>query len=252
MSSQPILKVSGVETYYGNIRALAGVDVEVHKGEIVSLIGANGAGKSTLMMTICGSPQARAGQVIFDGEDITSEPVDQIIQRGISRTFQLTHLFPELSVLENARIAAQAREPRRWQFFGGGDVLERSREQALAAIERLRLSEHVNTPAGLLSHGDQRLLEVAMAISQRPKLLLLDEPTQGLSIEETANAVEILRDMLSGGGLTVVLVEHDMEVVFGLADKITVLHRGAVIADGTPDQVKADAAVQEAYLGGFE
>jgi branched-chain amino acid transport system ATP-binding protein len=247
-----LIECRGVTRRFGGLVAVDQVDMVVEPGETRAVIGPNGAGKTTLFNLLTGMLKASEGQVIFDGEDITSEPVDQIIQRGISRTFQLTHLFPELSVLENARIAAQAREPRRWQFFGGGDVLERSREQALAAIERLRLSEHVNTPAGLLSHGDQRLLEVAMAISQRPKLLLLDEPTQGLSIEETANAVEILRDMLSGGGLTVVLVEHDMEVVFGLADKITVLHRGAVIADGTPDQVKADAAVQEAYLGGFE
>jgi branched-chain amino acid transport system ATP-binding protein len=247
-----LIECRGVTRRFGGLVAVDQVDMVVEPGETRAVIGPNGAGKTTLFNLLTGMLKASEGQVIFDGEDITSEPVDQIIQRGISRTFQLTHLFPELSVLENARIAAQAREPRRWQFFGGGDVLERSREQALAAIERLRLSEHVNTPAGLLSHGDQRLLEVAMAISQRPKLLLLDEPTQGLSIEETANAVEILRDMLSGGGLTVVLVEHDMEVVFGLADKITVLHRGAVIADGTPDQVKAVAAVQEAYLGGFE
>lgn len=248
----PLIECRGVTRRFGGLIAVDQVDMAVEPGETRAVIGPNGAGKTTLFNLLTGMLKPSGGQVVFDGEEITSHPVDEIIQRGISRTFQLTHLFPELSVLENVRIAAQAREPRRWQFFGGGDVLERSRQEALKAIERMRLLEHRDTPAGLLSHGDQRLLEVAMAISQRPKLLLLDEPTQGLSIEETANAVEILRDMLSGGELTVVLVEHDMEVVFGLADKITVLHRGSVIADGTPDEVKADAGVQEAYLGGFE
>jgi len=150
------------------------------------------------------------------------------------------------------RIAAQARHADRWRPLAGGALFAATAAAADAALELMRISDVADVNAGLLSHGNQRLLEVAMALAQRPRLLLLDEPTQGLSVEETDQAVRILRDMLGAGGLTVILVEHDMEVVFRLADKITVLHRGRVIADGPPDAVKANAEVQSAYLGGLE
>ena len=153
---------------------------------------------------------------------------------------------------DNARLSAQARHGRRWQPFGGAKVFAEAEALADAALKQLGLSAIADRPAGLLSHGDQRLLEVAMAMAQQPRVLLLDEPTQGLSVEETAQAVETLARFLHASKMTVLLVEHDMEVVFRLAHRITVLHRGAVIADGTPDQVKADQRVQDAYLGGLE
>jgi branched-chain amino acid transport system ATP-binding protein len=192
------------------------------------------------------------GEIYFAGERITGLPVHRVIQKGVARTFQLTHLFPALSARENVRIAAQARHADRWRPLAGGALFAATAAAADAALELMRLSDVADVNAGLLSHGNQRLLEVAMALAQRPRLLLLDEPTQGLSVEETDQAVRILRDMLGAGGLTVILVEHDMEVVFRLADKITVLHRGRVIADGAPDAVKANAEVQSAYLGGLE
>src|ERR1700730_1391591 len=156
-----------------------------------------------------------------------------------------------MTARENARLGAQARHGRRWQPYGGGSVFTDAERLGDAALERLGLTHVAQRPAGLLSHGDQRLLEVAMALAQQPRLLLLDEPTQGLSVEETAQAVETLAGLLSDGAMTVLLVEHDMEVVFRLARMITVLHRGAVIADGSPDEVKANAEVQLAYLGGL-
>ena len=174
-----------------------------------------------------------------------------MVQKGIARTFQLTHLFPDLTARENVRIAAQAQHADRWRPMAGSHVFAASRRIADETLEQMRLSGFAGIKAGLLSHGDQRLLEIAMAIAQKPRLLMLDEPTQGLSIEETDRAVHILRDMLAKGGLTVILVEHDMEVVFKLADKITVLHRGRVIADGLPAEVKANDEVQSAYLGGW-
>ena len=247
-----LIECHEVTRRFGGLIAVDNVDMTVEAGETRARIGPNGAGKTTLFNLLTGVLTASEGQVIFEGRNITSLPVHDIIQLGISRTFQLTHLFPELSVLENVRIAAQARNNRRWYFLGGSQIINDSKATALEAIKKLGLGDRATIQAGMLSHGDQRLLEIAMALSQNPRLLLLDEPTQGLSIEETERAINILKDLLNSSDLTVILVEHDMEVVFRLAEKITVLHRGRVIADGSPDTVKADVSVQEAYLGGIE
>ncbi|MGI9418554.1 MAG: ABC transporter ATP-binding protein, partial [Geminicoccaceae bacterium] len=247
----PVLECIGLTRRFGALIAVDSVDMTVEPGEIRAVIGPNGAGKSTLFNVITGVLAPSTGQARFMGETITGLPVDKVVQKGIARTFQLTHLFPELTARENVRIAAQARRPGRWKLIGGADVLADTGERADAALERLRLARFADVPANMLSHGDQRLLEIAMAVAQAPRLLMLDEPTQGLSIEETDRAVEILRSMLSGGDLTVILVEHDMEVVFKLAHRITVLHQGRVIADDVPENVKADDEVQRAYLGGF-
>ena len=246
-----LLECEGLTRRFGGLVAVSSVTMQVAKGEVRAVIGPNGAGKSTLFNLINGVLPPSAGLVRFDGEQLTGLTTAQVCQRGVSRTFQLTALFPEMTARGNASLAAQARDSRRWVPFGGGAVFRRSRAKADAALERLGLSHVANRPAGLLSHGDQRLLEVAMALAQEPRLLLLDEPTQGLSVEETQQAVETLKTLLADSELAVVLVEHDMEVIFRLAHKITVLHRGAVIADGTPEEVKADPGVQAAYLGGF-
>jgi branched-chain amino acid transport system ATP-binding protein len=245
----PLLECEGLTKRFGALVAVENVELAVEPGEIRAVIGPNGAGKSTLFNLITGTLRATSGRVRFAGAEITGLPVHEVAQRGIARTFQLCHVFPGLTARENVRLAAQAREAGRWRPLGGAPVLGRSGEAADAALERLRLGRFADRPAALLSHGDQRLLEVAMALAQRPRLLMLDEPTQGLSIEETDRAIAILRGMLEGGGLSVLLVEHDMEVVFKLADNITVLHRGRVIADGPPATVRADAGVRSAYLG---
>ena len=248
----PLLECRGVTLRFGALVAVDSVDMAVEASEIRAVIGPNGAGKSTLFNVITGVLPASQGDTYFAGEKITNVPVHRVIQKGIARTFQLTHLFRDLSARENVRIAAQARLPNRWRPLAGGQVFAVSQSAADEALEQMRLTAFADTKAGLLSHGDQRLLEIAMAIAQKPRLLMLDEPTQGLSIEETDRAVQILRDMLDEGNLTVILVEHDMEVVFKLADKITVLHRGRVIADGAPAVIKANADVQSAYLGGLD
>ena len=248
----PLLECRGLVRRFGALVAVDDIDLAVEPGEIRAVIGPNGAGKSTVFNLITSVLKPSAGQVIFAGEDITGMPVHQVAQKGIARTFQLCHIFPALTVRENVRIAAQARDGRRWQFLGGGRVLNRSASAADEAIARMRLTRMADATAAMLSHGDQRLLEIAMAIAQKPRLLMLDEPTQGLSIEETGRAVQILKDMLMEGGLSVLLVEHDMEVVFKLADNIMVLHRGRVIADGSPAAVRASAQVRSAYLGGAQ
>jgi branched-chain amino acid transport system ATP-binding protein len=248
----PLLECRGLTRRFGGLVAVDAVDMAIEPGEVRAVIGPNGAGKSTLFNLITGVLPPTDGDIVFAGERITGLPVHRIIQKGVARTFQLTHLFPALTARENVRVAAQARHADRWRPLAGGALFAATEEAADAALDLMRLSEVAEVKAGVLSHGDQRLLEVAMAIAQRPRLLMLDEPTQGLSVEETDRAVRILRAMLAQGGLTVLLVEHDMEVVFRLADKITVLHRGKVIADGAPAAVKADADVQRAYLGGLD
>ncbi len=248
----PLLEIDHLTRRFGGIVAVDDVSMRVAEGEVRAVIGPNGAGKSTLFHLITGVLKATTGEVRFANERMTGLSAHAICQRGVSRTFQLTALFPEMTARENVRLAAQARDSRRWQPYGGGSTFAAADRLGDAALERLGLTDVAQRPAGLLSHGDQRLLEVAMGLAQRPRLLLLDEPTQGLSVEETAQAVDTLAALLADGGLTVLLVEHDMEVVFRLAHRITVLHRGAVIADDVPAAVRADPAVQNAYLGGID
>ena len=236
----PLLECKGLTRRFGALIAVDALDMQLEPGEIRAVIGPNGAGKSTLFNLITSVLKPHAGEVVFAGENITGLPVYRVARKGIARTFQLCHIFPALSASENVRLAAQARDARRAAAI------------ADEALEHLRLTRFADISADTLSHGDQRLLEVAMAIAQKPRLLMLDEPTQGLSLEETDRAVQILKAMLRAGDLSVLLVEHDMEVVFKLADNITVLHRGRVIADGAPAAVKADAAVRSAYLGGAD
>jgi branched-chain amino acid transport system ATP-binding protein len=245
----PLLECRGLVRRFGALAAVDGVDLRVEPGEIRALIGPNGAGKSTIFNLVTGMLKPQAGEVRFAGKAITGMPVYRVAQKGIARTFQRCHVFPALSVRENVRIAAQARDPGRWRLAGGSSVLSGSARRADDAIEHLRLTRYADKHAATLSHGDQRLLEVAMALAQKPRLLMLDEPTQGLSIEETDRAVQILKELLKDGSLSVLLVEHDMEVVFKLAHSITVLHRGRVIADGPPAAVRASADVRSAYLG---
>ena len=246
-----LLALDDLTRRFGGLVAVDGVSMRVEEGEVRAIIGPNGAGKSTLFNLITGVLKPTRGSVSFAGESVTGLSVPRRCQRGMARTFQLTALFPEMSARDNVRLAAQARERRRWQWYGGGAVFRDAGGRADAALGQLGLSAIADRPAGLLSHGDQRLLEVAMALAQEPRLLLLDEPTQGLSVQETEQAVATLSRLLAESWSTVLLVEHDMEVVFRLAHRITVLHRGAVIADGPPDAVKQDPGVQAAYLGGF-
>ena len=247
-----VLETRGLGRAFGALQAVAGVSVSVAPGELRAVIGPNGAGKTTLFHLISGLLAPTAGRVIFRGEDVTSLPAPVRCRRGISRTFQITSIFPEVSVLENVRVAVQLKGEGNFRLMGGGALLESTERRARESLAALGLGGRAEAPAATLPHGDQRLLEIAMAVAQEPELLLLDEPTQGLSPEDTASTVAVIRRIARERRLTILLVEHDMDVVFGLADRVSVLHFGQLIAEGTPDEIRANPDVQKAYLGGTE
>ena len=237
---------------FGALQAVAEVSLAVEPGELRAVIGPNGAGKTTLFHLISGLLPPTSGRVFFRGDDVTALPGPARCRRGISRTFQITSIFPELSVLENVRIAVQLKGSGNFRLLGGRALLDASERRARESLAALGLGDRAAEPAATLPHGDQRLLEIAMAVAQEPELLLLDEPTQGLSPEDTAATVAVIRQVARARRLTIILVEHDMDVVFDLADRISVLHFGRLIADGTPEQIRTNADVQKAYLGGLD
>ncbi len=247
-----LLETRGLGRAFGALQAVAGVSLAVEPGEVRAVIGPNGAGKTTLFHLISGLLAPTSGRVLFRGDDVTELPAPARCRRGISRTFQITSIFPELSVLENVRIAVQLRSGGNFRLVGGRATLEASEQRARAGLDSLGLLGRAGEAASTLPHGDQRLLEIAMAVAQAPELLLLDEPTQGLSPEDTVATVAVIRQVAREQKLTIILVEHDMDVVFDLADRISVLHFGQLIAEGTPDQIRANADVQRAYLGGAQ
>ena len=246
----PLLETRGLGRAFGALQAVADVSLSVPPGELRAIIGPNGAGKTTLFHLISGLLAPTSGRVLFRGDDVTPLRAPLRCRRGMSRTFQITSIFPELTALENVRLAVQLKGAGNFRLFGGGALVEASERRARDSLEFLGLLERAEAPAATLPHGDQRLLEIAMAVAQEPALLLLDEPTQGLSPEDTAATVDVIRQISRVRRLTIILVEHDMDVVFDLADRISVLHFGRLIADGTPDEIRADAEVQKAYLGG--
>jgi branched-chain amino acid transport system ATP-binding protein len=247
----PILETRALCRDFGALRAVADVDFAVESGELRAIIGPNGAGKTSFFHLISGVIRPTGGQVFFRGEEISALPAPARCRRGISRTFQITSIFPELSVLENVRIAIQLKAGGNFRLLGGRSLLSSTESQARASLEFLGLLDRADLPASTLPHGDQRLVEIAMALAQRPELLLVDEPTQGLSPEDTAAAVAVIRQIARERALTILLVEHDMDVVFNLADRISVLHLGQLIAEGSPAEIRANVEVQKAYLGGM-
>jgi len=248
--SEPLLRVQNLAKRFGGIVATDDLSLDVAAGQLHALIGPNGAGKTTLIAQLSGQLMPNAGRIRFAGADITTLPMYKRSRLGLARSFQITSLFLDLSVLDNVALAVQAHAGHSFHFWRDARAEAELREPARAALARTGLSARADQLASALSHGEHRLLELAMALAGTPRMLLLDEPMAGLGPEESARMVEMLRALK--GEVTILLVEHDMEAVFALASRITVLVYGRVIASGAPDDIRNNAAVREAYLGESE
>ena len=241
------VELAGITKYFGRTEIIRGVDLAINRGERHAVIGPNGAGKSTLFNLISGRMAPTAGTIRLKGEDITGLAPHQINRRGLSRSFQVTNIFPRLSVWENVRCAVLWSMGYRYSFWNGIDGLADVRQRTERILDETNLIHRRHMPAGVLAYADQRALEIGITIAGGAEIILLDEPTAGMSRGETENAVALIRKI--SDARTLVMIEHDMAVVFDLADRISVLVHGEIIASDTPERIKADARVQEAYLG---
>ncbi|MBI3075906.1 MAG: ABC transporter ATP-binding protein [Deltaproteobacteria bacterium] len=247
---QPILKIEGLTKSFGRLVAVKEVDLTVQPGELKSIIGPNGAGKTTLFNLVTGRLTPDRGRALFRGEEITGLRPHEIMTRGMARSFQITNIFPNLTVFENVRLAVQRR------VLGGPGGLLRWRrageigQRTAEILERTGLAPHRDQPAGTISYGDQRHLEIAICLGTEPALLLLDEPTAGMSPAETQATIALIQAL--AGSVTILLIEHDMDVVMRVSDSIFVMHFGERLAEGDPDTIRKDPRVQEAYLGRVE
>ncbi len=245
--SEPLLSTERLSRRFGGLAAVKEVSLELRRGEVHALLGPNGAGKSTLINLLSGDLHATGGRVLYRGTDITGLSADRRSRAGIGRSYQKTNIFPAFTAFENCRLAAQSRLPRAWHVLENACALLRHREVADRALAAAGLSGSGPRIAATLSHGEQRQLEVAMVLATGPDVLLLDEPLAGMGAEEADRMVELLRKLAPDHA--VLLVEHDMDAVFALADVVTVMVEGQVLESGTPAQIRASPAVRRAYLG---
>jgi len=246
MPEAALLRTERLTRAFGSLIAVDRVDVTIAKGELRSIIGPNGAGKTTFFRLISGEMAPSSGRIFFDGRDITGLPQHTVVRLGIAKSYQITNVFPHLSVHENVRVAVQG-HARSFNFWSRADGLREVHDRASALLQTVGLAVKRDLLAAHLSHGEKRHLEIGIALASNPALLLLDEPTAGMSPEETDETMRLIRELAAGR--TVILVEHKMKVVMKISDRITVLHQGQVLAEGTPEAIRANDRVQQTYLG---
>jgi branched-chain amino acid transport system ATP-binding protein len=247
MNTTPLMQATGLTRRFGGLVAVDGVSIDLHRGQVHAVIGTNGAGKSTLINLLSGEIPLSSGQIRLDGKDITTLAQPRRARSGVGRSYQRTTIFPALSVLENCRLAAQAAHQKPWTLWQGAQSCRASLDAARAALDAAGLADALYQPAGSMSHGKKRQLEIAMCLATNPQVLLLDEPLAGMGAEESERMLAMLERLRPGHAI--LLVEHDMDAVFRVADRITVMVNGAVIASGNPQEVRASPEVQRAYLG---
>jgi branched-chain amino acid transport system ATP-binding protein len=248
--AEPLLELRNLRKTYGALVVTDDVSLSVQPGELHAIIGPNGAGKTTLIHQISGTLASDSGSILFGGEDVTHLSMPQRVRRGLARSFQITSILPGFSALANVALAVQARSGSSFRFFGNAAQEKILNEPAMDCLAQVGLAARAHIPAGLLSHGEKRQLELAIGLATEPKLLLLDEPLAGTGHDESQRVVETLRRLKSR--LTIVLIEHDMDAVFSLADRVSVLVYGRVIATDTPERIRANPEVRAAYLGDEE
>jgi branched-chain amino acid transport system ATP-binding protein len=236
---------------FGALVAVANVSIKVRDNTIHSIIGPNGAGKTTFFNLLSGNLEPTSGRVMYKGRDITRLPLHRTAHIGMGRSFQITNIFPNLTVLENVRLACQALGPHNFRFLEHHKQFNEYEERAWQVIRQVGLEQEALLPARTLPHGGQRKLELAIILAADPEVLLLDEPTAGMAAEQVPELIDLIRDVQRSGEKTVLLVEHNMNVVMSISDTITVIHQGQVLAEGSPDEIAANEVVQTAYLGGL-
>jgi branched-chain amino acid transport system ATP-binding protein len=244
-----LLQTNNLTKSFGKLDALNNVNCSVQEKELLAIIGPNGAGKTTLFNAITGKFAPTSGGILFKGEEISGLPSYKIVEKGISRSFQVVNLYPDLTVFNNVRIGVLSHQKMTMSLFRGVDSLDRVTREVNRILELVHLQDKAKIVANALSHGDQKCLEMGMALTNNPELLLLDEPTAGMSPEETQYTIQLIKNIWEGTGITIVFTEHDLEVVFSIATRIMVLQMGMVIAEGTVEEVRQNKKVREAYLG---
>jgi len=242
------LQTQGITKEFGKLRAVNDVTLEILKGDVHAIIGPNGAGKSTYFNLITGYHRATSGKVLFKGKEITNLPAYSRCKLGMTRSFQITSIYPKLSVYESVLMGLLSHRRATLNFYSSAEKF--FREEVWRILEDVGLADQANRQGDSISHGDKKRLELAITLGTEPELLLLDEPTCGMSPDETETTMIFIKKLVEQKGLTILFTEHDMSVVFGIAKRISVLHQGTLIADGTPEQVRANEEVQKVYLGG--
>lgn len=251
MANDILFETVNLSKHFGALAAVDDVSLQIRRNTLHAIIGPNGAGKTTLFNLLSGNLKPTSGKVFYNGADITGQPIHRMIHLGIGRSFQITNVFPNLTVFENIRLATQAMEKGNFKFLSDALQMQGCVDRTWQVVERVGLKEKVYFPARMLPHGDQRKLELGMILAPDPSVLLLDEPTAGMAAEQVPELINLIQEVQQDGTKTVILVEHNMNVVMSISDTITVMNLGKKLAEGTPEEITKNKEVQTAYLGGL-